>query len=130
VDSELPVGQRMSMPAMIERQKGGDPFFVKCAGELRASSTDLAAIGVYGLIAYSVASEHMKLAYAWRWTRSSDRAAYRLAEGMKMTGIGAAIGLALGCRAEVFLTLCSHGLHLREPRLYFIVPAAIFMMQY
>jgi len=44
----------MSMPAVIERQKMGDVVFTRLLGVLRDSCPYFAAIGIYGLIAYSV----------------------------------------------------------------------------
>jgi putative ABC transport system permease protein len=129
VDSELPLASVMSMPAMIERQKGGDPFFVNVLGSFALLALILAAIGVYGLIAYSVGQRTHEIGIRMALgARSSDVLLIVLREGMKMTGIGAAIGLALALPLPKVFDAMFYGLHLREPRLYFIVPAAIFMM--
>jgi ABC-type antimicrobial peptide transport system permease subunit len=117
------------MPAMIERQKGGDPFFVNVLGSFALLALILAAIGVYGLIAYSVGQRTHEIGIRMALgARSSDVLLIVLREGMKMTGIGAAIGLALALPLPKVFDAMFYGLHLREPRLYFIVPAAIFMM--
>jgi len=48
-----------------------------------------------------------------------------LREGLKMTAIGAAVGLALALPLPKVFDSMFYGLHPREPRLYFIVPAAM-----
>ena len=49
-------------------------------------------------------------------------------EGMKMTAIGAAVGLALALPLPKLFDAMFYGLHLREPWLYFIVPMAIMVV--
>jgi ABC-type antimicrobial peptide transport system permease subunit len=49
-----------------------------------------------------------------------------LGESLKMTTIGAAIGLLLALPLPTIFGAIFYGLGLREPRLYFIVPLAIF----
>jgi putative ABC transport system permease protein len=127
VDSELPLASVMSMPAVIERQKGGDQVFVRILSSFALLALILAAIGIYGLIAYSVGQRTHEIGIRMALgARSSDVLRIVLREGMKMTGIGAAIGLALALPLPKVFDAMFYGLHLREPRLYFIVPAAIF----
>jgi ABC-type lipoprotein release transport system permease subunit len=49
-------------------------------------------------------------------------------EGMRMTGIGAAIGFALAVPLPRIFDAMFGGHHFREPWLYFIVPVAILMV--
>jgi putative ABC transport system permease protein len=126
-DADLPLARLMSMPALIERQKGGDPVFVRVLGTFAFLALILAAIGIYGLIAYSVGQRTREIGIRMALgARSSDVLRIVLREGMKMTGIGALIGLALALPLPKLFDAMFYGLHLREPRLYFIVPAAIF----
>ena len=48
VDAELPLARVMSMPAFIERQRGGDPLFLRILGTFALLALILAAIGIYG----------------------------------------------------------------------------------
>ncbi len=58
-DAELPLNRVMSMSALIDRQKGGNPFFVRVLGSFALLALTLALI--------PLASERTKSAYAWRW---------------------------------------------------------------
>jgi ABC-type antimicrobial peptide transport system permease subunit len=51
-----------------------------------------------------------------------------LRDGMKMTAIGAAVGLALALPLPSVFDAIFYGIHLREPRLYFLVPMTILVV--
>ena len=129
VDSELPLAGVMSMPALIERQKGGDPFFVRVLGSFALLALILAAIGIYGLIAYSVGQRTHEIGIRMAMgARNPDVLRMLVWEGMKMTAIGAAVGLALALPLPKVFDAMFYGLHLREPWLYFIIPMAIMVV--
>jgi len=129
VDSELPLASVMSMPALIERQQGGDPFFVRVLGSFALLALILAAIGIYGLIAYSVGQRTHEIGIRMAMgARNPDVLRMLVWEGMKMTAIGAAVGLALALPLPKLFDAMFYGLHLREPWLYFIIPMAIMVV--
>jgi len=127
VDEELPLDQVMSMPAVIDRQKRGDKLFVVVLGFFAVMALILAAIGIYALIAYSVGQRTREIGI--RMALGAGRGHVLriiLWEGLKMTGIGAAIGLVPTLPLPKIFESVFFDLHLREPRLYFFVPAVIF----
>jgi predicted permease len=129
IDAELPLARLMSMPTVIERQRGGSPFFARALGSFAILALILAAVGIYGLVAYSVSQRTheigMRMALG---ARSTDVQRMILWQGMKMTGIGAAIGLAMAVPLPKVFDSIFYGLHVREPLLYFIVPTAIILV--
>jgi len=129
VDAELPLARVMSMPAVIEHQKGGNPFFTRVLGSFAILALILAAIGLYGLVAYSVGQRTHEIGIRMALgARSPDVLRMVLWEGMKMTAIGLAIGLVMALPLPKLFDAIFYGLHLREPRLYFIVPTAILVV--
>jgi predicted permease len=129
VDTELPLANVMSMPALIDRQKGGNPFFVRALASFAFLALILAGIGIYGLIAYSVGQRTHEIAIRMALgAKRPDVLRMILRDGMKMTAIGAAVGLALALPLPKVFDAIFYGLHLREPRLYFLVPVSILIV--
>jgi len=129
LDAELPLANVMSMSALIDRQKGGNPFFVRVLASFAFLALILAGIGIYGLIAYSVGQRTHEIAI--RMALGAKRPEVMrmiLRDGMKMTAIGAAVGLALALPLPSVFDAIFYGLHLREPRLYFLVPMTILVV--
>ena len=129
LDAELPLAQVMSMPTVIDRQKGGDEIFLQVLGAFALSALVLAAIGIYGLIAYSVGQRTHEIGIRMALGASGpDVLRLILWEGSKMTLIGAAIGFALALPLPKIFAAMFFDLHLGEPRIYLFVPGAIFLV--
>jgi len=129
LDAELPLGRVMSMPSVIERQKGANPFFGRVLASFALLALILAAIGIYGLVAYSVGQRTHEIGIRMALgAKGPDVLRLILWEGMKMTAIGAAVGLALALPLPKLFDAIFYGLHIREPRLFFIVPIAILVV--
>jgi putative ABC transport system permease protein len=126
VDAELPLAHLMSMSAVIDRQKGGDQFFTRTLAGFAFLALLLAAIGIYGLIAYSVGQRTYEIGIRMAMgAKSQDVLRMILREGMKMTAIGAAIGLAMSAPLPKVFGAMFFDLHVNEPRLYLLVPLAV-----
>jgi putative ABC transport system permease protein len=129
VDEELPLDRVMSMPAVIDKQKRGDALFVAMMGVFAALALALAAIGIYALIAYSVGQRRREIGIRMALGAGrGDVLRIVLWEGLKMTGIGAVIGLVPALALPKIFEAVFFDLHLQEPRLYFFVPAVIFVV--
>jgi len=129
MDVELPLSHVMSMPAVIESQKGGSPFFLRALGSFALLSLVLSAIGIYGLIAYSVGQRTHEIGIRMALgARSQDVLRMVLAEGMKLTAIGGAVGLALALPLPKVFNAMFFDLHVSEPQVYFIVPIGILVV--
>jgi len=126
VDAELPLDRLMSMSSVIDRQKGGNLLFSRILGAFAVLALILAAIGIYGLIAYSVGQRTHEIGIRMALgAKSPDVLRMVLQEGLKMTVIGGTIGLALALPLPKVFDAIFDGLHLHEPELYFILPAVI-----
>jgi putative ABC transport system permease protein len=129
VDAELPLGSVMSMNAVVERQKGGNPFFTRVLGIFALLALILAAIGIYGLIAYSVGQRTHEIGIRMALgARRSNVLHLVLREGIKMATIGSAIGLVVALPLPKVFEAIFDGLHIHEPGLYFLVLAAMLMV--
>src|ERR1700731_2831353 len=125
-DADLPLLHVMSMPAVIDLQKGGDVLFSRMLGVFALLALVFAAIGIYGLIAYSVGQRTHEIGIRVALGAGSRQVLRMvLLEGLKMTAIGAAIGLAVALPLPKVFGAMFTGLLFSEPRLYFIVPLAI-----
>jgi putative ABC transport system permease protein len=129
VDAELPLNRVMGMPAVIERQKAGNPLFVRILGSFAILALILSAIGIYGLVAYSVGQRKHEIGIRMALGAGTpDVMRMVLREGLKMAAIGGAIGLALSLPLPKLFDGLLYGVHFREPWLYFIVPLAILIV--
>jgi predicted permease len=129
VDAELPLMRVMSMPSVIDRQKGGDVLFVRMMGSFALLALIFAAIAIYGLIAYSVGQRTHEIGIRVALGAGSTQVLRMvLSEGLRMTATGAAVGLALALPLPKVFGAMFTGFGFSEPRLYFIVPLAIIAM--
>ncbi len=125
-DVELPLDRLMSMRSVIDRQKGGDVLFTRILGCFAILALILSAIGIYGLIAYSVGQRTHEIGIRLALgANRQDVLRMVLREGLKMTAIGGTVGLAMSLPLPKLFDALFFGLHFSEVRLFFIVPLAI-----
>jgi putative ABC transport system permease protein len=119
----------MSMTAVLDRQNGGDTFFSRVLAAFAILALLLAAIGIYGLMAFTVAQRTHEIGIRLAvGARNRDILQMVLRQGMKMSAIGGAIGFAVSLPLPRVFDAIFFDLHVREPRLYLVVPAVIFMV--
>ena len=126
VDAELPLTTVMSMSAVLERQAGGDPLFERLLGTFALLALILAAIGVYGLVAYTVGQRTHEIGIRMALGAGRpDVLGLVLWQGLRMTAIGAAVGVLTAIPLPKLFEAMFYDLHIQQPSLYFIVPMAM-----
>jgi predicted permease len=126
IDSELPLTRVMSMPAVINAQRSGNPLFLSILGAFALLALALSAIGIYGLIAYSVGQRRHEIGIRVALgARQSQVMKLVLREGIWMISIGAVIGLLLALPLPKVFEAIFYDLRISEPRVYLIVSVAV-----
>ena len=126
IDSELPLSDVMSMAAVLDRQKYGDTFFMRVMGIFALLALGLASVGIYGLIAYMVGRRTHEIGIRLA-VGASRKNVLRLVlrEGMKLSMIGAGIGLTLSLPLPKLFDSIFFGIHVHAPELYLVMPGVI-----
>ena len=96
LDSELPLLRVMSMDGVIQVQRNGNPLFTRLLATFAILALILSAIGIYGLIAYSVGQRTHEIGIRLALgAKPSDISRMILRQGFKVAAVGLAIGFAM-----------------------------------
>ena len=126
VDPELPLARLMSMTAVIDLQKAGDAFFSRMLGVFALLALLLAAIGIYGLIAYTVGQRTHEIGIRMAMgAKSQDVRRMIVRQGMKTTAIGALVGFAISLPLPKVFGSMFTSLNASEPRLFLLIPLLV-----
>ncbi len=129
LDPELPLVGVMSMESVIERQRNGNPLFIRLLSTFAILALMLAAIGIYGVVAYSVTQRTHEIGVRIALgAKNSDISRMILREGFKMAAIGSTLGLLLALPLPRLFDAIFEGLHFGAPELYLAALAAILVI--
>jgi putative ABC transport system permease protein len=116
VDSEQPVFDARTMEERIAEAASGTRFNATLLGFFGFVALTLAAVGVYGVIAYSIAERTHEIGIRMALGASrSDVAGMVMTQGTWMTTAGLALGLAGAAFATRYLTSLLYGIAPRDP---------------
>jgi putative ABC transport system permease protein len=129
-DSELPLLRAMSMDRVIDAQRRGNPLFSKLLAAFAILALVLAAIGIYGLVAYTVGQRTQEIGIRLALgANASDIARMILRDGFKVAAIGSTIGLLLSIPLpKLFGSIFEGDLPFSAPIVYPIVIATMLMV--
>jgi putative ABC transport system permease protein len=129
MDPDLPLLRAMSMDEVIQVQHNGDPVFSQMLGIFALLALLLAAIGIYGLIAYSVVQRTHEIGIRVALgAKRSDVSWMILREGITIAVIGSSIGLALAVPLPKLFDSMFSGFHFAAPVIYPIVLSATLVV--
>jgi putative ABC transport system permease protein len=126
LDPDLPVAHVMTMPTLLDRQNGGDKFFGRILGSFAVLALVLSAIGIYGLIGYSVSQRTHEIGI--RMALGAEKSSVLrlvLTQGLQMAVIGGSIGFVMALPLPKLFAAIFYDLQIHEPILYLMIPAAI-----
>ena len=126
LDPDLPVAHVMTMPTLLDRQNGGDKFFGRILGSFAVLALVLSAIGIYGLIGYSVSQRTHEIGIRMALgAEKSNVLRLVLKQGLQMAVIGGSIGFVMALPLPKLFAAIFYDLQIHEPILYLMIPAAI-----
>jgi putative ABC transport system permease protein len=128
LDAELPVSQLRTMETVVRQTFSRQQFSTVLLGGFSLASLLLAAIGIYGLLAYSVTQRTREIGV--RIALGAEPGSITrmvVASGARMVIIGAAAGLAAALALSGLMKSLLFGVGPRDP-LTFIVAPAVFVV--
>lgn len=130
LDSELPLLRVMSMDSVIEVQRNGNPLFSRLLATFAVLAVILSAIGIYGLIAYSVGQRTHEIGIRLALgAKQSDISRMILRQGFHVATFGLAVGFAMALPLpRVFDSIFPGLIHFGSPAIYPIVLAVMLMV--
>ena len=128
MDPELPVSQVRTMETVIRQTFASQQFSAVLLGGFSLASLLLAAVGIYGLLAYSVTQRTREIGVRIA-LGAEPRTITRMvvASGARMVIIGAAAGLAAALALSGLMKSLLFGIGPRDP-LTFIAAPAVFVV--
>jgi len=118
-DPGLPIYELRPLAAYLERARAVARFTAVLVGAFAGAALLLAAIGVYGVIAYAVLERRRE--FGVRRALGATRAAIGvlvLVEGARLTGLGAALGTAAALAAAPLIRGQLFGVSATDPAAY------------
>jgi putative ABC transport system permease protein len=96
LDAELPLLRVMSMDGVIDDQTNGNPLVEKLLGTFAILALVLSAIGIYGLISYSVSQRRQEIGIRLALgANAGDIRRMILVQGFKVAAVGLAVGFVM-----------------------------------
>jgi putative ABC transport system permease protein len=129
LDPELPLLRVMSMESVIEANRNGNPLFTQMLATFAILALALSAIGIYGLIAYSVRQRNHEIGIRLALgAKPSDISRMVLRQGFQVAAIGSAIGFTMALPLPKVFDAIFGLVRFAAPVVYPIVLAVMLMV--
>ena len=126
VDADLPVDDVVPVRQVVDRALGGPRFAARVFGAFAVVAVLLSALGLYGLLAYSVAQRTREIGVRVALgARPADVSRLVLREGMRLALLGIVLGLAGAGAAAGALRALLYGIEPVDPLTFAAVPLVL-----
>jgi putative ABC transport system permease protein len=127
IDPGLPVFGVASMNEVLDRSLASRRFSADLLGGLAALAVLLAAIGIYGLLAYLVGQRSREIGIRMALgARREDILRMFLRKGVALTGVGVVAGLVFSASTASVMASLLYGVRPHDPAVFLIVPLLLF----
>ena len=126
IDAELPLYAARTMNEAMARTLAQRGFAMRLLGLFAAAALLLSAVGISGVIAYSVSQRTQEIGIRMALgARPRDVRRMLLGEGAKLAGLGVAIGLAGAFLLTRLMASLLYGVGPRDPLTFLLVPGVL-----
>jgi putative ABC transport system permease protein len=123
LDPNLPLADVATMAARLETSVAGPRFYALFVGLFAALAVTLAAVGIYGILSYTVAQRRVEIGVRVALgARRGDILAMVLRQGAWLTGIGLLLGFVGAYSVTGLLTSLLYGVTATDPLTLVLVP--------
>lgn len=129
LDSDLPLLRVASMEDVLNSQSSGNPLFARLLAAFATLALVLSAVGIHGLIAYSVGQRTKEIGIRLALgAKTSAICRMVLRDGLKIAAVGSAIGFAMALPLPKLFDSIFNGLLFGAPGVYPIVLAIMLLV--
>jgi putative ABC transport system permease protein len=119
VDPSLSVSGISSMEEVVDASVAQPKLTMQFVGVFAGFALLLAAIGIYGLIAYTVSARNQEMGIRVALgARPADILRLVVGQGMRLTGIGVVVGVGVSLALTRLLTSLLFGVHATDPLVF------------
>ena len=127
IDPTLPVFGVASMNDVLNRSVASRRFSADLVGGFGGLAALLAAIGIYGLLAYMVGQRSRDIGIRMALgARREDILRMFLSRGVALAGVGVIVGLIIAASSASVMASLLYGVRPRDPAVFLIVPLLLF----
>ena len=127
IDPGLPVFGVASMNEVLDRSLASRRFSADLVGGFAALAVLLAAIGIYGLLAYLVGQRSREIGIRMALgARREDILRMFLRKGVALAGVGVVAGLVFSASTASVMASLLYGVRPHDPAVFLIVPLLLF----
>jgi putative ABC transport system permease protein len=129
VDPDIPLDNVMTMEARVSASVAGPRFYALLLGFFALLALVLAAVGIYGVLSYNVSHRHREIGVRMALgAEGGDILRLVVREGLRLTGVGVAIGLGGAFGVTRFLKTLLFGVTATDPITYVAVTALLVLV--
>jgi putative ABC transport system permease protein len=115
-DPNVPISRASTLEAIVSRSIAEPRIYALLVGIFAALAVSLAAVGLYGLVSYSVSQRTHELGIRFALGAGRGQVArFVLGQGLRLAGLGATVGLILAWMATRVLTTLVRSVEPNDP---------------